>query len=454
MPRPLVLRPVLISLLAASLGVFLLNALPAWFDEVLWTGLLAAGAGLWWWGKPGTAAPPKPISLEVALREVEELLERWQEESPNPQAGEQLRQQLAQLQLGPDPSPIQLAVWGRPGVGKTTLVQALAPTYRVWDPPTGSLGSLPPSVDLVLFVGDGDLEEGELNQVRELRATDRRTLVVYNKKDLHLPQQQFLIQQQLCSRLRGLISSADVVATSAAPNPLMVRKYLQGGSIQEFPDYPQPELQSLRERLRRVLTQEEADLRLGRSRRQVARIKGQICQAIIQERRPRALALIDQAQWLPGVAAFVSPLPLLDLLATGAVNIQLVLDLGNLYHQGFSRDQARAITTTIAGVMLKLGVVEVSTQVVTSFLKTNAVTFVAAGAVQGLSAAYLTRLGALGLVAYLEEQPPFPAAHPLSLERLGELVRQSLGPGAWRNLPAFALQGIGRLAREARGSAT
>ena len=52
--------------------------------------------------------------------------------------------------------------------------------------------------------------------------------------------------------------------------------------------------------------------------------------------------------------------------------------------------------------MMKLGIVEVSSQAVTHLLKTNAVTFVAGGVIQGVSGAYLTRLCGLSLVEYYE----------------------------------------------------
>jgi uncharacterized protein len=51
-----------------------------------------------------------------------------------------------------------------------------------------------------------------------------------------------------------------------------------------------------------------------------------------------------------------------------------------------------------------LGLVELSTQTITGLLKTNAVTFVAGGAVQGISAAYFTRIAGLSLIEYFQSQ--------------------------------------------------
>jgi uncharacterized protein (DUF697 family) len=95
----------------------------------------------------------------------------------------------------------------------------------------------------------------------------------------------------------------------------------------------------------------------------------------------------------------------LDLLATAAINAQMVMDLSKLYQRKFSLEQAKTIATTIASLMLKLGLVEISTQAIASILKTNAVTFIAGGLIQGVSGAYLTRLAGLTLIEYFEGEP-------------------------------------------------
>ena len=107
-------------------------------------------------------------------------------------------------------------------------------------------------------------------------------------------------------------------------------------------------------------------------------------------RRDRAVPVIEQYQWIAAAAAFANPVPALDLLATAAINAQLVMELGGIYQQKFSLEQAQAVAGTLGSLMLKLGLVELSTQTIGTILKSNAITFVAGGVVQGVSAAYLT----------------------------------------------------------------
>jgi len=83
----------------------------------------------------------------------------------------------------------------------------------------------------------------------------------------------------------------------------------------------------------------------------------------------------------------------LDPLATAAINAQLVMELGAIYQQKFSL-QAQAVAGTL-GKILKLGLVELSPKQSLLSSRATRLHFVAGGAVQGVSAAYLTHLAGL-----------------------------------------------------------
>ena len=74
--------------------------------------------------------------------------------------------------------------------------------------------------------------------------------------------------------------------------------------------------------------------------------------------------------------------------------------------------------------MLKLGLVELSTQTISTMLKSNAITFVAGGAVQGVSAAYLTRVAGLSLIEYFQQQEVSTDSETgLNLDKLGQTLQ-------------------------------
>ena len=78
--------------------------------------------------------------------------------------------------------------------------------------------------------------------------------------------------------------------------------------------------------------------------------------------------------------------------------------------------------------MIKLGIVEVSTQAIASVLKTNALTYLAGGVLQGISGAYLTRIAGLALTTYWEEECSVAnistaSASTVKLDKLSSIVK-------------------------------
>jgi hypothetical protein len=155
---------------------------------------------------------------------------------------------------------------------------------------------------------------------------------------------------------------------------------------------------------------------------------------------------VEQYQWIAAAAAFANPVPALDLLATAAINAQLVMELGAVYQQKFSLEQAQTVAGTMGSLMLKLGLVELSTKAISTVLKTNAVTFVAGGAVQGVSAAYLTRIAGCSLIEYFQQQEAIDSASGLNLDKLGQTLQNVFQQNQQvAFLQGFVKQSLGRL---------
>ena len=137
-------------------------------------------------------------------------------------------------------------------------------------------------------------------------------------------------------------------------------------------------------------------------------------------RKERALPVIEKYQWIAAATAFANPVPALDLLATAAINTQLVVDLSAIYEQKFSIEKGKQVAGTMAELMLKLGLVELSTKTLTTLLKSNSLTFVAGGAFQAVSAAYLTRVAGMSLVEYLTTQAD---TNSVNIDQLGTIIQ-------------------------------
>jgi hypothetical protein len=105
------------------------------------------------------------------------------------------------------------------------------------------------------------------------------------------------------------------------------------------------------------------------------------------------------------------------------------------------------MASDLAAVVVKLGIVELSTQLLTTALKSHAATFVVGGGVQAFSAAYLTRLSGEGLMAYFEERAlTGQAEKALSVDAIGQKL-QALLPTTQRAefLQTLINQGIQKL---------
>ncbi len=412
-------------------------------------------------------------TVEKAIAEVDDVISQLETESEKSEVNVMtlpvtslLREQVPQLKAEIDRQDMRIAVTGGKAVGKTTLMQVLdnwtlgqqqniswQETLALF---AGSSTGLDAeslaqkqaiTSDLVLFVTTGDLTDPEFQTLKQLLASHQRLILVLNKQDQYLPEERATVLQHLRHYLQGKIKVEDVVAISSSPSPIKVRQHQPDGSVQERIEIPSPEIVSLTGRLNQILMQEGQQLVWATTWRKAVGLKAEAKTALNKVRRDRALPIIEQYQWLAAAAAFANPVPAFDLLATAAITGQMVMDLGAIYQQKFSLQQAQAVAGTMGSLMLKLGLVELTTQTIGSILKSNAITFVAGGVVQGVSAAYLTRLAGISLIEYFQEQEA--AAHSetqLNLDKLGQTLQKVFQQNQQMAfLQAFIKQSVKRL---------
>ena len=471
-------RPILVGGVGLSVSLWLLQSFHhsvGQLGEFGMLGAVALGTGLWLFGKKTsknldlslTTAPVDRETVEKAITKAQTLIKLLETEGENHASLPQLRQRLTQLTPELDRQEVQLAVTGGKGVGKTKLVQVLESSWLPQQPQRLSVKETPAlfvgtdtdvlaetvaremalSSDLVLFVTAGDLTDTEFQTLQQLKAANQRVMLVFNKQDQYLPTERAIVLQQLRQRMAGRLAAEDVVAIASHPSALKVRQHQADASVQEWMEDQKPDLTVLTERLSSIIAHEDRQLVWATTIREAAALKADVKAALNQVRRDRALPIIEQYQWIAAAAAFANPVPALDLLATAAISAQVVSDLGAIYQQKFSLQQAQAAAKTLGSLMLKLGLVEVTTQTIGSILKGNAFTYVAGGAVQGVSAAYLTRLAGLSLIEYFQEQEVSETTgQAFNLERLGQTL-QSVFQQNQRTafLQGFVKQVVGRL---------
>jgi hypothetical protein len=359
---------------------------------------------------------------------------------------------MNQLLANLERQTLSLAVVGNRAVGKTTLIQQLFQSWQTNFPGVAAIAevegeaSLPPTdADLLLLVTAADLTQSELQRIQTLLKAGYRMQLVFNKQDQLAPLDRQSVVQRIQTRVEDL--GIGVSAIAAQPNAIKVRRHQENGEIEEFLEQPSPQLESLTNRLTHLVENEAPQLVMTTALRQAKALIAESQALLNAQRRQRAMPMIEQMQWVAAGSAFASPLPSIDLLASTAINAQMIVDLGAVYAQKFSLEQAKAAAGTLAEMLVKLGLVEISTQALGSLLKTHGLTYVAGGALQGVSAAYLTRVVGLSLIDFFEEQSLLaPEKRQFAFAEMGDRLQaifQSTKQGL--GLQAFVQQAINHL---------
>ncbi len=437
-------RPILVGGLSLSFALWLLDRLDRSIEEFgEWgvLGLIALGVGAWWLKQQAPKPLPETVpatidrlEAEAALTQARTILDRLAEEIDGDlgdlqQAWEKFHQQL-------DRKTLKIAIVGGRGVGKSSLLKAL--TAQWLETETGAtLCKLPSffrrdeaddlptalAADLVVFLIEGDLTDTERQTLQQLKDAGQTVLLALNKRDRYCSIDLDLILDRVSSHVTGLLERENLCSIAAAPEAIEVRQHQADKTVRQFHETPDAEIASLTQLLDRQLDR-RSELVWGSVYRQAKAFQETVKDRLNAVRRERALPVITQYQWVAAAAAFANPIPTLDLLATGAISAQLVLDLGNIYQQRLSLQQAQTAAGTLGSLIAKQGLVELSTELATHALKHNPVTFVAGGTVQGIGAAYLTRVAGLSLVEYFEQQEIDRTSNtPLNWNRLGDILQ-------------------------------
>jgi uncharacterized protein len=465
-------KPILVGGLAVTagfLGLDLLSHAVASNGNILMLGTMAIGGGYWLWSKGRGTKLAQPIKIDASTLtclsdQVKLIADQLTIEGGN---STPLHKSLAQALQQANRQHYRLAVTGASRVGKTSVIAALPATDFISAHPLEltetpalfevdgddlQISKALQQADLVVFVTNGDLTATEFAYVSKLQ---QQAVVVLNKQDQLAPVDRDTVYQNIQRTVVGVTNQ--VVAIAAKPAPIKVRTILASGDVQESIEQPAIEITPLTNSLRTVLAESGAQLVLNNTYWEVDRLKNTGKAQLNGLRRARALPIIEQRQWIAGATAFANPLPALDLLATAAVNAQTIIDLSAIYQQPFSIELGQSAAGAMGGLLLKLGLVEVATQAIGGILKTNAVTYVAGGLVQGMSAAYLTRIVGLTLMEYFADQDIVAAqSNPVwNPERFGTLLQQVFQANQRLTvMQEFVQQGIQRLIPEAKPQAS
>jgi small GTP-binding protein len=449
---------------------------------------LAAARLIWRMGHPQQQTAQAPSDVIKAAEVQAEKAEAVVNQLVDPAVKARLGQELATIKSAKDQQEFHVVVFGTGSAGKTSLINALLGqtvgrteatlgTTRHGEthvrtlegvegkliltdtPGLSEIGTggatreaeardLAARADLLLFVVDHDLTRSEFDPLAALARQGKRSIVVLNKKDRFVDADRTAILAKLRQRLDGVVSAQDVVASAAAPRPTLTRFQTDDGSIQTVLEAEPPDLDDLEERIEAILNEEGDALRAGNLLLRAHLVSRQAQDQLTKERRNRAIAVVDRFQWITAATAFTNPIPALDLMATGAVQFQMISEIAAVYGVELSTNHVRMIGGQMIQMLLKLGMIEAATSLIAGLFKSSFVGYAAGGAVQATTMAYLTHVSGLTFFEYFERGQSWgDGGMQAALVRQFDLNRRA------DFLQEFAKQAVDRVVRKLAGSA-
>ncbi|MBS3027910.1 MAG: DUF697 domain-containing protein [Dolichospermum sp. DET50] len=252
--------------------------------------------------------------------------------------------------------------------------------------------ALATEADLLLFVVDNDLRRSEYEPLRGLAEIGKRSLLVLNKTDLYTETDIESILARLRERVRGFIATNDVVAIAANPQ---IAQLETGETFQ-----PEADIIPLLRRMASILRAEGEDLVADNILLQSLRLGEEARKLIDSQRRRQADKIVDRYQWIGAGVVSVTPLPMVDLLATAAVNAQMVVEIGRLYGCDLNMERGKELALSLGKTIAGLGIVKGAIELLSTALQLNVATFIVGRAIQGVTAAYLTRIAGKSFIEY------------------------------------------------------
>jgi len=249
--------------------------------------------------------------------------------------------------------------------------------------------------DLMVVVVDSDLRATELEVINSLANLGKRLLLVLNKCDLRGEEEERRLLDLLRGRCAGLLESEDVVASSAAPQSV-ARPGKQ-------PWQPPAEVDSLLRRLAQVLHADGEELLADNILLQCRHLGDTGRQLLDQQRQQEARQCVDRYSWISGGVVAATPLPVVDLVGTAAVNAQMVMEIAKVYGVQLTRNRAQELAISVGRTLAGLGIVKGGVALIGTALSVNLPTLLLGRAVQGVAAAWLTRVAGASFITYFQQ---------------------------------------------------
>jgi small GTP-binding protein len=267
--------------------------------------------------------------------------------------------------------------------------------------------------DLVLLVVDGPLRDSEHRLLAKLGEMEKRILVCLNKADWYGEEEKATLLEQIASQARPFVQAQDVLAVRSQPTVRTRVRVLAGDEQQEEQVSVPADIGPLARRMLDIVKSGGRDLLLANL---LLRSRGLVDEAhrLVEDAiDAKAREILDRYTWACGAAAALSPLPLLDLFASSALTVKMVLDLARVYRQELDINLAVNLLAELGKNLIAILGVNAAAPAITaalaSLLKSVPIAgTIAGGALQGLVQALVTRWIGFVFIGYFKADMKMP----------------------------------------------
>ena len=387
---------------------------------------VAAAAGLWWLSRP--AKQPsfrEPASLKGWIQRCEEVLSQFEElEAELGLQGLHTPREKELRRIEDFDAPLSLGVVATEGSGLPSTVhlqQALAGvssldlclanplpvTSRSWSWPDDLQ-----ELDVLMHVLSLPLRAADLLWLDQLPADRPVWLLLRSSSDL---------------------SAEDHLEALCCQLPERWHQFLLPWSGEAL------ELRGVLQPVRQQLMRSQR-VRQGTRQRLLSSLHRRWQAELETLRRERFRLLLQRSQWIVAGVVIASPVPSVDLLAVAVGNGLMVKEMATIWGCSWSAEVLQVVARQLGSAALAQGVVELSGQALLGLAKLDGASWIAAGAMQGLSAAYLTRVAGVSLADWMALNAGVAEPDLEELKRQAPLLVARAAEQERLNLPGFAQQ--------------
>jgi small GTP-binding protein len=249
-------------------------------------------------------------------------------------------------------------------------------------------------VDVTLMVCEGDLTDSEFQSLEQLCSAQRTVLLVMNKSDRFTKPELELLMERLKLRCHGLLAPEYIISASADPRAETVIRVDESGREHETSRDLPADITQLKDHLWSLLEREGQTLAALNAVIFASELDEKVATRIVTARRSVAEKIIRNYCVGKGLLVALNPVPITDLLAAAGSDVAMVIHLGEVYGFKLSRREASKLLLTISAQLVALMGAYWGMNLISSALKTASagLSTVLTATAQGALAWYATYL--------------------------------------------------------------